>query len=194
MNGALSEFSRNGYSAGSVNGICSAQNISKGIIYHYFESKDELFLTCAEECFGKLTEHLKNSVNPNVGSTKEQLGNYFTARLSFFQKNPIYQRIFCEAVITPPAHLADRIQKCRQPFDELNRKILQELLEGVTLRPEFTRAEAAETFRQFQDFINAKFQGADVSPEEFTQREKSCKTALDILLYGITDSGKKERF
>ena len=39
MDSALAEFSRR---ASSVNTICGAQNLSKGIIYHYFETKDAL--------------------------------------------------------------------------------------------------------------------------------------------------------
>ncbi len=51
MDSALNEFSKQGYSASSINTICSAQGISKGIIYHYFKTKDDLFLACVEECF-----------------------------------------------------------------------------------------------------------------------------------------------
>ena len=40
MDSALAEFSGQSYGASSVNNICSAQGISKGIIYHYFKTKD----------------------------------------------------------------------------------------------------------------------------------------------------------
>ena len=49
MDSALKEFSERGYGASSVNNICVAEDISKGIIYHYFDSKDALFLACVEE-------------------------------------------------------------------------------------------------------------------------------------------------
>lgn len=39
MDSALNEFSKQGYGASSINTICSAQGISKGIIYHYFKIK-----------------------------------------------------------------------------------------------------------------------------------------------------------
>ena len=58
MDSALAEFAANGYGGSSVNTICAAQGISKGIVYHYFESKDELYLACVEECFQCLTAHL----------------------------------------------------------------------------------------------------------------------------------------
>lgn len=51
---------RKGYGASSINAICSSQEISKGIISHYFDTKDDLFLACVEECFALLTEAIKN--------------------------------------------------------------------------------------------------------------------------------------
>ena len=42
---ALSEFSEKGYGGSSVNTICAVQGISKGIVYHYFENKDQLYLS-----------------------------------------------------------------------------------------------------------------------------------------------------
>lgn len=45
---ALNEFSEKGYSATSVDDIINNANISKGLIYTYFKSKEEIFLQLAE--------------------------------------------------------------------------------------------------------------------------------------------------
>ncbi|MFJ7407631.1 MULTISPECIES: TetR/AcrR family transcriptional regulator [unclassified Lysinibacillus] len=45
---ALNEFSEKGYSATSVDDIINRANISKGLIYTYFKSKEEIFLQLAE--------------------------------------------------------------------------------------------------------------------------------------------------
>lgn len=190
MDSALEEFSKQGYGASSVNAICAVQNISKGIIYHYFNTKDELFLACVDECFTLLTRHLKDAVQMTPGKTQEQLEEYFTARSNFFRENPVYQRIFCEAVIAPPSHLQIKIQKCRQIFDALNTQILECLLEQISLRPQFTKQDVIETFRQFQDFINAKYQFSDLSEQEFETHEENCRKALNILLYGVVKQGE----
>ena len=63
MSGAVAEFAQRGYAAGSINTICASEGISKGIIYHYFETKDELYLACVEECFLKLTEFLQGKLS-----------------------------------------------------------------------------------------------------------------------------------
>lgn len=186
MDSALAEFSRQGYGASSVNTICSAQNLSKGIIYHYFKTKDDLYLACVEECFQLLTQYLKNGLS--VGkSAQEQLEAYFAVRMSFFREYPVYQPIFCGAVISPPAHLAADIQARKQPFDTLNAEILESLLDPLPLCPHVTKEEIVETFRQFQDFINAKYQTANMGVREFEMRDESCRKALNILLYGVIE-------
>lgn len=190
LDSALAEFAKQGYGASSVNAICAAPDISKGIIYHYFDTKDDLFLACVEECFTLLTNYLRQTIQLKPGDIQNQLAEYFTARSSFFRENPVYQRIFCEAVITPPAHLQGEIQKRRQVFDELNTQILKYLLEQVDLRAEFTKPDIIETFRQFQDFLNAKYQFRDLSPREFDFHEEDCRKALNILLYGIVNKGE----
>ncbi|MDD6045737.1 MAG: TetR/AcrR family transcriptional regulator [Clostridia bacterium] len=190
MDSALTEFSKQGYGASSVNAICAVQNISKGIIYHYFNAKDDLFLACVEECFTLLTNYLKETVQLKPGEIQNQLTEYFTARSNFFRENPVYQRIFCEAIITPPAHLRAEIQKRRQVFDTWNTQILEYLLEQISLCPQFTKQDVIETFRQFQDFMNAKYQFSDLSVQEFETHEVNCRKALNILLYGVVKRGE----
>ncbi|SFP83822.1 transcriptional regulator, TetR family [Oscillibacter sp. PC13] len=182
LDSALEEFAKQGYGASSINVICNSPDISKGIVYHYYETKDGLYLSCVGECLEQLTAYLQTHVQLDGVSVEEGLGHYFNARSRFFQEHPLYQRLFCEAVITPPAHLKSAIQKLKAPFDTLNVEILQELLRPVSLRPHISREDVIETFRQFQDFINAS---EPPSGRSFDAREYCCHRALDILLYGV---------
>ena len=179
MSGAVAEFAQRGYAAGSINTICAAEGISKGIIYHYFETKDELYLACVEECFRKLTEFLQGKLS-GEGSPQDRLESYFSARAEFFHDNPRYQAIFCEAVISPPAALAAGIDERKRPFDELNIGVLESVLENMPLRDGVSMPEVVELFRQYQDFINATSRSQD-----FSQRDERCKKALDLILYGV---------
>lgn len=192
MDSALTEFSKKGYGASSINTICSAENISKGIIYHYFSTKDDLFLACVEECFTLLTEYLKTGLCSEEEGAAERLEEYFSVRMDFFRENPVYQRIFCEAVITPPEHLRSGIQKRKQGFDLLNDQILEQILESVALRPQVTKDEVVDMFRRFQDFINVNRQIVEFSRKEFEIHEENCRKAVDILLYGVVNKGERK--
>lgn len=185
MDSALAEFSDQGYSTSSINTICTAENISKGIVYHYFEAKDDLYLACVEECFQQLTDYIRDHISKEAASIEKHLENYFSLRTLFFKEQPIYQRIFCEAVITPPAHLKQEIQKRKQDFDTLNTQILRQLLTPASLRSDISIEQIIEIFRQFQDFINIRYQMTDLNAHTFEVREEDCLRALSVLLYGV---------
>lgn len=192
MDSALAEFSRQGYGASSINTICAAQDISKGIVYHYFETKDALFLACVEECFARLTDYIRAHLSRDDLSPEEQLRDYFVLRTAFFREEPVYQRIFCEAVVAPPVHLREEIGARKAGFDALNLSILERILGTLSLRPDISKADVIETFRQFQDFINIRCQMTDPEGRAFETREESCHKVLNILLYGVIE--RKETY
>ncbi len=189
LDSALTEFAEKGYGGSSVNTICAAQGISKGIVYHYFENKDELYLACVEECFQRLTGCLSASLSAEeTGSVEEELGRYFAVRAAFFQENPVYQPIFCEAVLSPPGPLAGEIRARREEFDALTVATLERLLCRLPLRADITMEEVVDLFRCFQNFINAQDQisGAPAG-ERFALRDARCRRLLEVLLYGVIE-------
>ena len=187
LDGALAEFSAQGYGGSSINTICAAQNLSKGIVYHYFATKDALYLACMEECFQYLTEYVRANFSAEDGRIEAQLEKYFSVRMAFFRENPVYQRLYCEAVTTPPAHLISNIRACRQDFDALNVQILEKLLGSIALRSGISMADAIETFRQYQDFINLRHQMNAANGQSFEAHEEDCQRMLGILLYGVIE-------
>lgn len=50
--------------------------------------------------------------------------------------------------------------------------------------------DVIETFRQFQDFINIRYQMTDLNDHTFEVREEKCLKALNILLYGVIQRKK----
>ena len=187
LESALAEFSEQGYGASSVNTISNGEGLSKGIIYHYFPTKDDLYLACVEECFQMLTGHLQSHTNMVGQTAEERLEQYFRVRLDFFEQNPQYQRIFCDAVIMPPAHLEASIQEKKAPCDRFNIDSLNRMLEPVSLRSDLSREDVVDTFRQYQDYINARYQMTGSEKIDIRDHEESCRRALRILLYGVVE-------
>lgn len=187
MESALREFAEQGYGLSSINTICKAGKIPKGVLYHYFKDKDEVYLTCVRECFDKLTAYLSSHVALKKDGTRDTLQDYFDARLDFFRENPPYQRLFLEAVLSPPAHLSSAIAESKAGFDALNDRAFDTLLEHLTLRPDMTKSEVIEIFRQYQDFVNAT-----TSPDDTGSHERRSRRAVSVLLYGVTARGKNE--
>ena len=134
LDAARVEFSHKGYDAASMNAICAENDISKGIIYHYYKDKDELYLLCVKQCFDALTAYLQESATALQGSAEQKMNAYFDARLHFFAQNQSYLGIFADAVFTPPESLREQIAKHRAQFDKFNKSVLTELLKSEVLR------------------------------------------------------------
>lgn len=186
---AMQEFSERGYGGASLNTVCAEHDISKGIIYHYFKDKDELYLICVQNCFEALTKYMKKAMDNFAGTREEKLQAYFAERLHFFAENPIYLGIFTDAAFSPPPSLAAEVTKCRKEFDELNIFVLTEFLNSQSVRDGLSVPAIVEDFRIYMDFFNMRFREAfkeNVSSEiVMKEHEERCHRLLDILLHGV---------
>ncbi|MCS4464767.1 TetR/AcrR family transcriptional regulator [Clostridium botulinum] len=60
LNAAIIEFGTKDYGKASLNNICNDNNISKGLIYHYYKNKDDLFLSCVKYCFDQFVDYIQS--------------------------------------------------------------------------------------------------------------------------------------
>lgn len=189
LEAALSEFSQKGYDGASLSSVCGGGALSKGLIYHYFKDKDELYLQCAAACFDRLTACLAAAWEASAGTTEQRLQAYFDARLRFFAMDKPCAGMFLSAVLNPPAHLAQRLCEVRSGFDALNRRVLTELLESAPLQAELSAASVAEEFGMYADYFNARFGAAlaaCASPAQaLREHEERSHRQLGILLHGV---------
>lgn len=191
IDAALREFSAKGYDVASVNTLCEEKDISKGIIYHYFKDKNELYLLLVADCFEKLTAYLRAAEGGFGRTVEERLGGYFDARLRFFAENPLQLGIFFNAVLNPPPRLSAEIAAVRKDFDALNTSVMTGLLTSAPLRRDVSVSALVEDFRLYMDFFNARFQTVSVeasTPEKaLRDHEEQCHRQIRILLYGVME-------
>lgn len=90
---ALEEFGSKSYDAASVNSICEAGQIPKGLIYHNFKGKDELYLLCVKSCYDEMMAALEVH-SFEILDAKESLQNFLMVRQRFFKKTRTMQTFF----------------------------------------------------------------------------------------------------
>jgi AcrR family transcriptional regulator len=184
MKSAVSEFAAHGYQGASMNRVSSGGGISKGIIYHYFDSKKELYLSCVERCFSEMTSYINDALADRQGNV---IDTYFDARVEFLGSNPEMADIFCEAAFNPPEGFSKEINELRKPLDELNVRIFDKIADEHEIRKDIDRSDAVSVFRVMQNYINGSFRenGERPSEERIREHERECRTAVSVFLYGI---------
>ncbi|MCI8668720.1 MAG: TetR/AcrR family transcriptional regulator [Lachnospiraceae bacterium] len=179
---ALNEFGKNGYTGGTINNICKT-GINKGLIYHNFKGKDDLYLTCLNLSCKKLIQHIREQ------GVTEHPEIYLTARMDTFSLYPDEAHIFFEALLSPPAHLIEEIIPAISEFTILNEQMVSKMLDAVTLRDTVARDDAVSYFHMIQTMLNGYFSSPafynTALEEKMELHEKILPQLLDFMLYGI---------
>lgn len=183
---AMKEFGTKGYAAGSVNNICKT-GINKGLIYHNFKDKDELYL----ECVKKSCEDLVGYVAER--KAEQSFVKYMSARRGFFREHEAEGYIFLEARTNPPQHLVESIHKIYVEFDALNMEIFERELSKHELRKGISKEEALHYFGEIQKLYNLNFANElnykMSSQEQLAVHETNIHKLFDFMLYGIAKGG-----
>ena len=178
---AFAEFAEHGYSEASINSICSAGKISKGLLYHYYADKNALYLACVEKCFRELTAYLSSHLDA-AGVTPDQ---YFNVRLAYFIANPLHQKLFCDTVVNPPQHLRSELSSCRSEFDRLNETMLTAILEKETLAEGVSIQNAIYQLQIFEDFVSTRLKNAGPEAKQAEAHSQLCRQSFYTMLYGL---------
>ncbi len=177
LNGAIREFSEHGFEAGSLNVICEEQGISKGIIYHYFSSKEMLYLECIRTCQQKMIRYMNEHLENQDG---DLLKRYFDCRSEYYRIHPDDARLFESAVLFPPEAVKKEIQETWNAFDERRKQLIRNGIRQIPLREELSEEEVVNLILKFLDDRNARH----LSEKESGSEDEEA-LALDIFLNGI---------
>ncbi|MGN1109649.1 MAG: TetR/AcrR family transcriptional regulator [Oscillospiraceae bacterium] len=182
ISAGIKEFGTKGYSGASINSV-SDSGIAKGLLYHNFKSKDELYVECLRVCFGEITESL-SCCGENDG-----LREYFRKRSEFFNEKRDMGSMVLEALVAPPEKHIDEIARLRMPYDEMNAEWIRRLIESGKLRDNIDKNSALKYLSAMQDMFNwyccnPKYSGSSLAGLVNLHEEK-LPVIFDYLLYGI---------
>lgn len=189
MQAAMEEFGTKTYAEASIGNLCSLHGLSKGIIYHYFKDKDELYLSCVKNCITSFAADLQAKDFFAQEDVQNCLQDYFSARFSFFEQNPLHFHIFYEAQSTPPRHLAKKVAVITAELDALHISFFKSILQRLPLRAGITEADALDFFVFIQQGFHNWFYEANstVTNTDTLLRchETQIRKNVDFMLHGM---------
>jgi AcrR family transcriptional regulator len=92
LEAAKTVFFERGFQAATMDQIAEAAELSKGSLYLYFPSKEELYVSILVEGMEILCDRFENAVK-GIGAWEEKLGNIAMAYYGFYQGNKNYFKI-----------------------------------------------------------------------------------------------------
>lgn len=189
LKAATGEFALHGFDGATVNQICRKHGISKGLIYHNFKNKEELYLRCVEQAVEEFVSFMSRR---NFG-TDFQL--YMKERYTFFGANPNYSKLIFAVVLTDNSEFSEKLKKIKGRFDEFNRSVYLTAIKNIRLREGISEKDVLDYYSLLQDMLNGYLAGGEAAKNNFDSaflsHEKSLEKILDFVLYGIAEQEEK---
>lgn len=148
---AVDEFSRNGFVGARVDEIARAAGVNKQLVYHYFESKQGLYLVALESVYAEIREK-EQSLSLTQLEPHEAMAQLVGFSFDYLAEHPEFIALLADENRNQGQHIlkSERLQKMHSPFIEM----LDATLE---------RGVAAGVFRPDMDAINLYISIAGIS-------------------------------
>ncbi len=111
LEAALAEFSEKGYKKASTNTIVREANVSKGLLFHYFISKKDLYLYLYKHARESITNELYEKVNFADRDVLNRMQQSTLVKIESYLAHPLFVKLFETAELLVDQDMIDEIRK-----------------------------------------------------------------------------------
>lgn len=190
MDVALEEFAQLGYQATSTNVICKKAEVSKGLLYHYYGTKENLYLSSLRYVIDSFKYNVTIQIEVNSKKGIEYIGEFFNAKFKFFKDNPLYSKLIVNLLLN---NKIEEAKLLANEFEEYNRNLLHEVIKNIDFNPKFDREKAFELIVMIGEKLeekhmkNLEIKDKDTVAKEFRIEHK---IMLEMVFEGIDKGGE----
>lgn len=110
LNAALKEFAQKGYDDASTIEIAKAAGISKGLLFHYFKTKKDLFLYLFDYSTKILKTEYFGLINTNERDIFERMRQSYILKTELIHKHPFLFEFISKMVSTESPEVKDELE------------------------------------------------------------------------------------
>ncbi len=145
LHAAVAEFAARGYEAASTNAIAAAAGVAKGLVFHYFGSKDQLFVAVHAHALSEVRDSMLAEVDALPADLFERLHAWQLRKVAFMRKHPALFDVLVMALADAPAALQPRLRRTQATMlgDAWPRALAG--VDASRLRPDVSLQDAVET-------------------------------------------------
>jgi len=94
LDAALVEFAEKGYKKGSTNTIVRTAEVSKGLLFHYFGSKKQLFIYLYQYAMSEITKELFERVNLKDRDVLNRVKTSALSKIQSYEEHELFVKFF----------------------------------------------------------------------------------------------------
>lgn len=171
MRESLREFAEHGYTGASTNRIVRRVGIAKGSLFHYFGTKERLFLALMDEAATQVSETVRAAAHDLPGDPVERIIALARAEFGFYTRSPQLYRLLHRAVSDP-----DTAGMIKARYADSGMSLFLESLAGATFAEGVDESTATAVLAWIVNGFNETFlpsAKASDDPDALLQRYES---------------------
>ncbi|MGN0386402.1 MAG: TetR/AcrR family transcriptional regulator [Lachnospiraceae bacterium] len=187
---SITEFAQNGFVNASTNRIVKECGISKGSLFKYFESKEDLYFYVLDIVTGEMLQDIESEIGNLSTELFQRIIDYSALEISWYIKNPVKGRLVIGATIESDEEIRS---KTIERYGLKGEDIYYGLLEGIEEeRLKQNKDRVVDILKWVLEGFNKDFlEKADIKKESFEQLKEEYIQKLtdyiEILKKGFGD-------
>ncbi len=182
---ALELFSEKGFENTTTDEIADAARLSKGLLYFYFDSKEDIFVSVLRDGMSKLSERLRKNINPD-DTPEKQLISFIETEYDFYAKNIKFFKLLnsiYSGYVLGKISPENRDKFVSTHYQEM--EILQEIFEKGIEEGTFKDIDTEDLIFSLAGLMH----GLLIMKPGIKDLEKLKNLTIEIFLYGIKRGG-----
>lgn len=130
INAALKEFAQKGYDNASTNEIVKEAGISKGLLFHYFQNKKQLYLFLFDYCYELIIDEYYKKADLTEPDFFKRMRQAIQIKAELLSKYPDILKFIQESFLEESTDLKEEFEKRKQELTKIN---FEKAYEGIDL-------------------------------------------------------------
>lgn len=188
---SMEVFAEKGYEGASTNDIIKRAGISKGILFHYFGNKENLYLYVLDKTLDSAIEKITAGYSMAPPDLFERITATGMLKLKFALEEPLVYKLIFVTFVNTPQSIREAVQERYKRLYEIALPMLFDGLDLSHIRNGVDHNKAIEVVVLFMEGLQAKYIEAfkNMSPDEalsmMDKLEQDSIVYMDILKKGI---------
>ncbi|HHV74721.1 MAG TPA: TetR/AcrR family transcriptional regulator [Thermoanaerobacterium sp.] len=127
---SLREFSEKGYMRASTNEIVKNAGISKGLLFHYFKSKKNLFLYLFDRVVDEFVAAFYEFIDDSSSDIFDRLMSWTMVKFRLYYKKPLEYRFLTVSIYDSPEEIKDDILK---RYERISSEVMKKFMGNLDL-------------------------------------------------------------
>ena len=167
---ALNEFADKSFGLASTNTIVKSCGISKGSLFKYFESKEDLYFYLIDVVSARMAQDMADKISDLPTDIYERVIAYSSLEISYYIEHPSEGKLLTNLAAE---HNSEIAQKIRERYGDTVRTSYEQLLQGTGIDK-----KRADILRWVLEGFNRDFLECGGSADEYV---KSLTEYMDLV-------------